>query len=117
MHVRKPGAARHRRVTPGREASHLNYFLCPAGAPGWRASSIVGYAPRLRHGALLLTVTLPAGGVPELEVVVRADDDDVAAKPGVLGQHLGDGDAAVRIDADLARLRVVEAPERQHLLV
>ena len=65
--------------------------------------------------ALRLGVLLPAGRVPDLEVVVDADQHHFLAQPGELHQPVGDGDPAVGGDRDLFGLGVVEPLEYSHI--
>src|SRR5438094_780200 len=63
-------------ATPG-PSPPFNYSpAAPAGRP--RGTSFrTAFPSRLRAGPFLLAVALPAGRVPQLEVVVDADQDDL----------------------------------------
>src|SRR5579859_217466 len=60
-------------------------------------------------------LTPPGGAVPDLEVVVDACDDDVAAELRVLHQSGGKADPALLVELGLDGTGVEEAPELARL--
>src|SRR5581483_4057870 len=102
------------RVSPGSSASSERTSSARTGT--W--SVVLGcktFGNILCTSHDLLQLGAPGGAVPDLEPVAHADDDHLAAEPGVLDQRRRQHHAPLLVRCRLDRARVVEALEDARL--
>src|SRR3954453_17703541 len=105
-------------VSPGRGSSRS--ISSPAKTGTWVRVMSRRMAKALRDlddlAIQLLLVRLPAGAVPDLDVVEVADHDDFLLDPGVLHQRLAERHAAGRVELHVPRVPREVAREAAALL-